>query len=60
MYREKKKNLHMVSLIWRRLVIPKELIWWVLKKKGLKKEYIDAIKNMVDGYVTIIGTLLGK
>ena len=40
--------------------VPRELIWSVLKKKGVIRGYIDIIKDMYEGVVTSVRTIGGE
>ena len=48
-YRDKKKDLHMVFIDLEKAYdkVPRDLIWWVLKKKGATKRYIEMIQDML-------------
>ena len=37
--------------------VPRDIIWWVLEKKGVTKDYIDVIRDMYEGVVTTIRSL---
>jgi len=61
-YREKKKELHMIFIDMEKAYdrVPRALIWWVLNKKGVTSRYIDVIKDMYDGAMTIVRTTVGE
>ena len=40
--------------------VPRDIIWWVLAKKGVTKGYIDVIRNMYEGVVTTIRSPAGE
>ena len=40
--------------------VPRDLIWWVLEKKGVTKGYIDVVKDMYDEAVTTIRSPAGE
>ena len=46
-YRKKKKDLHMVFINLKKAYdrVPREIIWWVLKKKEVTKRYIELLKT---------------
>ncbi|KAK9081027.1 hypothetical protein Syun_030707 [Stephania yunnanensis] len=60
-YREKKKDLHMVFVDLEKAYdrVPRDVLWWVLKRKRVHARYIDTIKDMYDGVVTSIKTFGG-
>ena len=40
--------------------VPREVIWWVLEKKGVTKRYIELVKDMYDRAITIVKTTIGE
>jgi len=36
--------------------MPREVLWWTLRKKGVPTKYIDIIKDMYDGVVANVRT----
>ncbi|MES8240489.1 hypothetical protein U6Z18_12215, partial [Cutibacterium acnes] len=60
-YREKKKDLHMVFIDLEKTYdrIPREIIWWVLDKKGVPSRYIDIVKDMYDRAIASVRTIGG-
>ena len=53
-FRERKRNLHMVFIDFEKAYdkVPREVLWWILMKKGVPIKYIDKIKDMYNGVVT--------
>ena len=60
-YRDKKKDLHMIFIDLEKAYdkIPRDLIWWVLEKKGATKKYIEMIHDMYCGTMTTVRTVVG-
>ena len=60
-YREKKKDLHMIFIYLEKACdrIPRDIIWWVIHKRLVTRRYIDVIKDMYDGAMTIVKTSAG-
>ena len=61
-YREKRKDLHMIFIDLEKAYdrIPRDIIWWVLHKRGVTRRYIDVIKDMYDGAMTTVRTSAGE
>ena len=57
-YRDKKKDLHMffIDLEKTHDKVPRDLIWWALKKKGVTERYIKMIQDMYIRAMTIVRT----
>ena len=49
-YRSKKKNMRMVFINLEKACdkVPKDLIWWVLNKRNVPRNYIEIIKDMYE------------
>ncbi|EMS59319.1 V-type proton ATPase subunit B 2 [Triticum urartu] len=57
-YREQKKDLHMVFIDLEKSYdkIPRNVMWWALKKHKVPAKYITLIKDMYDNVVTSVRT----
>ena len=40
--------------------VPSDLIWWVLDKRSVPRDYIDIIKDMYERVVISVRTTCGK
>ncbi len=61
-YREEKIGLHMVFIDLEKAYdrVPRDLIWWILNKKGVTSRYIHVIKDMYDGAMMIVRITAGE
>ena len=61
-YLEKRKELHMVFVDLEKAYdrIPRDLIWWSLRKRGLEEHYITVIWDMYERSKTKVRTLTGS
>ena len=59
---EKRKNLHMIFVDLEKAYdrVPRDIIWWALRKKNVGEEYIKVIQDMYDGCTTSVRTLIGS
>ena len=55
--REKNKDLHMVFVDLEKIFdrIPRDLIWWCLRKKGVPEEYVKIVQDMHRSSKTQVG-----
>ena len=60
-YREMNKELHMVFLDLEKAYdrVPRELIWWCLRKKGVPEGYVTIIQYMYNDCETLVSTRTG-
>ena len=61
-YLEKRKELHMVFVDLEKAHdrIPRDLVWWSLRKRGLDELYITVIRDMYERSKTKVRTLTGS
>ena len=59
---EKRQNLHMIFVDLEKAYdrVPRDIIWWALRKKQVGEEYIKVIQDMYDGCTTSVRTLIGS
>ena len=60
-YREMNKELHMVFVNLEKAYdrVPRDLIWWCLRKKGVPEGYITIIQDMYNDCETLVSTRAG-
>ena len=61
-YREKNKELHIVFVELEKAYdrVPRELVWWSLRKKRVQEAYIKIIQDMYEDCHTQVTTWEGK
>ena len=61
-YREKNKELHMIFVDFEKAYdrVPRELIWWSLRKKGVPEAYFKIIQDMYENCLTHVSTREGN
>ena len=57
-YREKGKNLHVVFVDLEKAydIVPRDFIWWRLRKKGIPEQYVAIIQDMYQDTPTRVKT----
>ena len=60
-FRVAKNDLHMVFINLEKAYdrVPKDVLWWALKKKTVPLKYMSIIKDMYEGVVTNVRTCGG-
>ncbi|XP_046968859.1 uncharacterized protein LOC124536372 [Vanessa cardui] len=61
-YRRAHKNLHMVFIDVEKAYdrVPREVLWWALKEKGLPGKYVELARAMYRGSCTYVRSLAGN
>ena len=51
-----KKDLHMMFIDFEKAYdkVPRDIMWWILERKGVTRGYIDVVKDMYEDVVTMI------
>ena len=59
---EKRQHLHMIFVDLEKAYdrVPRDTLWWALRKKNVGEEYIKVIQDMYDGCTTSVRTLIGS
>ncbi|XP_064074656.1 uncharacterized protein LOC135193963 [Vanessa tameamea] len=60
-YRRAHKNLHMVFIDLEKAYdrVPREVLWWALKEKGLPGKYVELVRAMYRGFCTYVRSSAG-
>ena len=58
----KRQDLHMIFVDLEKAYdrVPRDIMWWALRKKNVGEEYIKVIQDMYDGCTTSVRTLIGS
>ena len=61
-YWAKRKNLHVIFINLEKANdrVPRDLIWWVLNKRNVRRGYIEINKDMYKGVLTSVRTTCGE
>ncbi|GMP76589.1 hypothetical protein CsSME_00033198 [Camellia sinensis var. sinensis] len=61
-YKKKERDIHMVFIDLETTYdkVPRDIIWWMLQKKGVTEGYIDVIRDMYEGVMIIIRSTVGE
>ncbi|KAK9713818.1 hypothetical protein RND81_06G053100 [Saponaria officinalis] len=61
-HRVKKKDLHMVFINLEKTYdrVPRDVLWWVLARKGVPRKYIDLIRDMYKEASASVRTNVGR
>ena len=57
-YKEKQKDLHMVFVDLEK--VPRDLIWWAMRKRAIPVGYVKVIQDMYRGTKTRVKTRCGR
>ena len=61
-HRDKKKELHMVFVDLEKAYdrVPRDLIWWAMRRKGVPEAYVSAVRDTYVGASTHVRTMCGE
>ena len=61
-HRDKKKELHMVFVDLEKAYdrVPRDLIWWAMRRKGVPEAYVSAVRDTYEGASTHVRTMCGE
>ena len=61
-YREYDRKLHVVFIDLEKAydTIPRDLIWYFLRRKNVSEAFIDIIKDMCQDSITLVSTTVGE
>ncbi len=60
--RKARQNLHMIFVDLEKACdrVPRDIIWWALRKKQVGEEYIKVTQDMYDGCTTSVRMIIGS